>query len=139
MRVVKQIGLDIGTNTGVALAIDGELREVFSTTILGAFDYVLEHKEAKFYIEDARKLKWGGYNKGNTGRLQGAGSVKRDASIWEEFMEKHGLDYVLVDPRSNRKKVDAKLFQRITGYEGRTNEHGRDAAMMVFRRKVAYE
>lgn len=134
---MKRIGIDTGTITGVARSEKGELVEVFSSTILNAFDYVLQHRDARFYIEDARKLKWGGYNKGNTQRLQGAGSVKRDAAIWEEFMEKHELDYVLVDPRRNRKKLDAKTFQRITGYMGRTNEHGRDAAMMVYSRRAA--
>lgn len=131
----KEIGLDIGTNTGVALAIDGVLKEVFSTTILGAFDYCLEHKDATFRIEDARKLK---FDSGNKARLQGAGSVKRDANIWEEFMERHGLKYFLIDPRQNIKKVDAARFKKMTGWVARTNEHGRDAAMMVFRRTRNY-
>ena len=122
----KEIGLDIGTNTGVALAVDGVLKEVFSTTILGAFDYCLEHKDAVFRIEDARKLR---FDSGNRGRLQGAGSVKRDANIWEEFMKKHDLKYHL---------IDATRFKKITGWTARTNEHGRDAAMMVFRRARNY-
>lgn len=131
----KEIGLDIGTNTGVALALDGVLKEVFSTTILGAFDFCLEHKDATFRIEDARKLR---FDSGNKGRLQGAGSVKRDANIWEEFMKRHGLEYLLIDPRQNIKKVDAARFKKITGWDKRTNEHGRDAAMMVFRRVRNY-
>jgi len=29
-------------------------------------------------------------------------------------------------------KLTADQFKRITGWHGRTNEHGRDAAMLVF-------
>ena len=133
---VHLIGVDIGVNTGIALAVGGKLKEVFSTTILEAMDYVRSHKpNVKLYIEDARKLKWGGYNKGNTQRLQGAGSVKRDAQIWEEFAIREGIDYLLIDPRSNRKKLNAEQFKKLTGYEGSTNEHGRDAGMLVVGRK----
>ena len=132
---MKEIGVDIGTNTGLALAEAGALKEVFSTTILEAFDYCLKHKDAHFKIEDARKLR---FDSGKRGRLQGAGSIKRDAAIWEEFMEKHGLSYELIDPRSTIKKVDARRFKMITGWEGRTNEHARDAAMLIFRRKRSY-
>ncbi|KZS24232.1 hypothetical protein BMY_2115 [Wohlfahrtiimonas chitiniclastica] len=30
----------------------------------------IQDKDPILYIEDARKLRWGGYNKGNTARLQ---------------------------------------------------------------------
>lgn len=46
-----------------------------------------------------------------------------------EMCEYLGLPYKLVKP--TRKKVDAKLFQKLTGYIGRTNQEQRDAAMLI--------
>jgi hypothetical protein len=31
--------------------------------------------------------------------------------------------------------MNAEMFEKITGYNERTNEHGRDAALLIFGRK----
>ncbi|MBS7818673.1 hypothetical protein B9T11_07935 [Wohlfahrtiimonas chitiniclastica] len=130
------IGIDCGVNTGFAISQNQKLIVVTSYSILDAMDMCLEYqdKDPILYIEDARKLRWGGYNKGNTARLQGAGSVKRDSQIWEDFAKKHGFRYMLVSPKSNAKKLDAEQFNQLTGWIGQTNNHGRDAAMLVWGR-----
>lgn len=130
------IGIDVGVNTGFAISKDKKLITVTSYNILDAMDACLDLQDQSptLYIEDARKLKWGGYNKGNTARLQGAGSVKRECAIWEDFAKKHGFAYKMIDPRSNSKKLDAVKFNKLTGWMGRTNNHGRDAAMLVWGR-----
>ena len=38
----------------------------------------------------------------------------------------------MVDPTNNRTKLNAEQFKRITKYQGQTNEHNRDAAMLVY-------
>ena len=40
-------------------------------------------------------------------------------------------------PKDNKTKLNADQFSRITKWEGRTNEHGRDAAMLIFGRKLS--
>lgn len=85
----------------------------------------------KIYIEDARQRKW---VTGGCEKLQGVGSVKRDCQRWQEFCEYHGIDFELVAPKNNRTKTTASEFKRITGWQQRTNEHGRDAAMLIFGR-----
>ena len=65
-------------------------------------------------------------------KLQGAGSVKRDSTIWDEYLKSTGVAYTMVAPVNNRTKMTADSFRRTTGYTGRTNEHNRDAAMLVF-------
>ena len=52
--------------------------------------------EIKLRIEDARLRKW----YGNAGReeLQGAGSVNRDASIWETRCKEQRIDYRTISP-----------------------------------------
>ncbi|WP_316619851.1 hypothetical protein [Psychrobacter sp. ANT_WB68] len=99
--------------------------------ILTAYPY----QTTKLYIEDARQ--WIGFNgktKATQARLQGAGSVKRDAKIWEDWCKEHDYEVVFVKPMGKGLKKSAEDFKRITKWEGRTNEHSRDAAMIVFGR-----
>ena len=135
---VAKIGIDTGVNTGIAVWQDGELQLVDSMTITKAMRYILTchpHKYTKLYIEDARK--WIGVNgktKATQARLQGAGSVKRDAKIWEDWCKEHDYEVVFVKPMGKGLKKSADEFKRITGWQGRTNEHARDAAMIVYQR-----
>ena len=83
-------------------------------------------------FEDARLRKWFG-SKGREA-LQGAGSIKRECQLWAEWLAAVGCSYRAVSPHSKGPKLDAAQFARLTGWPGRTNEHGRDAAMLVFGR-----
>lgn len=129
------IGIDAGTHTGVAIWDKQEKRfaKIVTTSILKAIDIVRRYNiedEVQVRIEDARKRRWFG-NSGRE-RLQGAGSVKRDCAIWEEFLNDEKIPYMLIAPKNNSTKMSADSFSRLTGYSGRTNEHNRDAAMLVF-------
>lgn len=135
------IGIDPGVKTGFAQKIDGVMREVKTYNIIEAMNQLKsvitqakqEHKRLKVYIEDARKRKW---VKKSVGKevLQGVGSVKRDCAIWQEFCEHHAVDFDLVPPKNNTTKLNAEQFKKITGWVGRTSEHARDAAMLIYRR-----
>lgn len=129
------IGIDVGTNTGVAVWDKYEKRfvEVVTTTILKAMDIVKKYEirdSIQVRLEDARKRTW--FGDSGPERLQGAGSVKRDCVIWEEFLNDRKIPYMLIAPKNNSTKMSAESFKRITSYSGRTNEHTRDAAMLVF-------
>ena len=65
-------------------------------------------------------------------KQQGAGSIKRDAKIWEDFLNRKNIDFQMVNPTSRKTKINKDYFQKLTGYKGNTSEHGRDAAMLVF-------
>jgi hypothetical protein len=82
--------------------------------------------------EDARLRTWFGA-KGREA-LQGAGSVKRDCGIWAELLGTLKIPYKAVSPQSKGRKLDAAQFAKLTGWTGRTNEHARDAAMLVWRK-----
>ena len=64
--------------------------------------------EIKLRIEDARLRKW----YGNAGReeLQGAGSVNRDASIWETRCKEQRIDYRTISPTDKPAKMKATPF-----------------------------
>ena len=134
------IGIDPGVKTGFAVW-DSEKQkflEISTCTITEAMNRVIIHqylaltseKDIMLHIEDARLRKW----YGNSGRekLQGAGSVKRDSKIWEDFCKENEIEYRMVAPKNNRTKVSKEYFTKITGWMKQTTDHARDAAMMVF-------
>ena len=129
------VGIDPGVNTGFAVwdKQDGRLLEVTSLSIIEAFDRLDEMKKGgaqmEVRFEDARMRKW--FGKKGKEALQGAGSIKRDCSVWESFLQSRGIEYKPVKPAAGATKWDAAKFARLTGWTKRTNEHGRDAAGLV--------
>ncbi len=133
MEKKLKIGIDPGTRTGVAAVDDGKLVMCKTMSIIQAMELVREsHRGDILYIEDARKRKWFG----NSGRekLQGAGSIKRDCAIWQDFCEYYKIEYELISPLQKGAKIDAKMLERLTGYTGLTSKHARDAASLVIGR-----
>ena len=143
------IGIDTGVHTGFAVAIDrgngGELEQVESLSITQAMSQVNKCiqdwgiQNVSLYIEDARKRTWFGsmdarQAKSGAGVREGVGSVKRDAQIWEDWCKENQINFKMIHPKNNSTKYKADTFKKITGWTGRTNEHARDAAMLVFRR-----
>ncbi|RKG33411.1 hypothetical protein D7V21_09570 [Acinetobacter guerrae] len=137
------VGIDTGVNTGFAVAVDegkgGDLIQVISLTITQAMARVIElcelysKSQVYLYIEDPRKRTW---FTGGREKAQGVGSVKRDAQIWENWCKENKIKYTLVHPKDNCTKYKSDTFKKVTGWMGRTNEHARDAAMLVHRRSV---
>ena len=131
------VGLDPGVKTGFAVWSRSERRltTVETLGITQAMTLIRAMADAgslhSVRFEDARLRKWFGAR----GReaLQGAGSIKRDCSIWQEFLQGLvGVPFLPVSPQAKGAKLDAAAFQRLTGWQGRTSEHGRDAAMLVW-------
>ena len=87
-------------------------------------------------VEDARKRKWFEKKYSRKGEeenvLQGAGSIKRDAKIWDDFLADLGVEYQMVPPKGGMTKYTSEHFKALTGWKKPTNEHNRDAAMLVF-------
>lgn len=134
------IGIDPGVQTGFAVwhSESRYLAEVETYSITQAMERVkmladiLGKDNIRVFVEDARKRKWFG----NSGRekLQGAGSVKRDSRIWEDWCREQGLQYRMIAPGCNRTKLTEAQFKFVTQWHGRSSVHGRDAAMLVFGR-----
>jgi hypothetical protein len=129
------VGIDPGKITGVAESCDGGLVFVGSMLIHQAMERIVAAAlihDLTVHVEDARKRKWLGA-KGREA-LQGAGSIKRDCTIWEDFLRDQGIRFVLEPPKNTLTKLNADQFRKLTGWRKRTNEHSRDAAMLVFGR-----
>lgn len=95
----------------------------------------LDHPGEVFVrVEDARQRTWVPWQKNEKaerGKREGAGSVKRDAKIWEDFLTDLGVPFEMVPPKNNKTKVSAEYLKQLTGYTGTTSKHARDAAMLV--------
>ena len=136
------IGIDTGVHTGLAIW-DGKGRRFLSIELLKihrAMDVVEALAKAhpgavRARVEDARQRKWipnMGSIRNEIGRAKGAGSVERDCSIWEDFLTDINVPCEMVAPRNNVTKLRQEAFANLTGWSQRTNEHERDAAMLVF-------
>lgn len=136
------IGVDPGVKTGLAVW-SRDTRAFVGVDTLGviaAMEKVRSLKNAmpvRVVFEDARLRKWFGGRDANQRRYgagvrEGAGSVKRDAKLWQEFCEFHGIEYQAVPPMRGATKWSAEKFQSITGWTGRTSSHARDAALLVW-------
>lgn len=133
MKII--MGIDPGVKTGVAIKNiqTGEWITMQTREILRVQNIVLQAlqthgvDQAGLIFEDARLRKY--FGKTGRERLQGAGSVKRDSSIWQSFCELNGVAYCAVPPG---KKIKNRIFfNKITGWTGSTSQHARDAAMLI--------
>lgn len=129
------IGIDPGVNTGVAIWDGKKLLKVQSMVIHQAMNIVMKVEmnnpnKILVRLEDARKRNW--FGESGREQLQGAGSIKRDCKIWEDFLTDNKIPFELVAPKNSKTKIDANVFAKITGWKESTNEHARDAAMLVY-------
>ena len=108
-----------------------------------AVDAVTEAAEHIAVVEDVRRV---GLDDGDgdgrddlRGRRRDTAAQRVDLSdarvrLWLELLERLGIPTAAEKP--TRQKCDAETFARVTGWEGRTNEHARDAGRLVFGRSA---
>lgn len=146
------IGIDPGTKTGFCVVEDGIIKSLSTLKIHTAMQRILElpKDETWIVIEDARtrklfskdsmaifaRLQKGGKigldeYKRLTTATQGAGSVKRDCTIWEDFLKENGYEFQMPSVGKNKTKVTKEWFNKIAKWSGQSSEHSRDAAMLV--------
>lgn len=135
------IGLDCGVNTGLAIWDSQEKKfERIATVKIHEAMKTVEYWHPRgilVRVEDARKRKWfadadARQKRSGAGIREGIGSVKRDAKVWEDFLQAYKIPFELVPPKNNKTKITTEFFTKATGWKQETNEHARDAAMLVF-------
>ena len=156
------IGIDPGEHTGLAvwdsatrsfrvvatLPLHKAMQEVHKWTHAAELTCYRKDKPVHVVCEDARQRTWFAPERNASeyrGKLMGAGAAKRDVRIWEEFLEDRDvsgswlespfLTFEMHKPQKGGTKWPAETFANITGYTGRTSEHSRDAALLVYGRR----
>lgn len=127
------IGIDPGTKTGFAVwnPIIQSFNEISTLSFGTAFKAVLHlhlNHIIVVYVEDARKRS----GKNNPKIFQGVGSIKGESKCWENVLDAFGIIHVMRKPQINT-KLSKGNFNAITGWKLNTSNHGRDAAMMVYK------
>ncbi len=132
------IGIDPGVKTGFALIDDGKYKNISTYSILEAIG-VINHVALTcpsdtiiLYVENPNLRIYFGDSSREV--LQGAGSIKRDYSIWKEFAKENELQMIDVHPKNVGSIFDnVTVFKSATGWKDRTSQHARDAARMIFK------
>src|SRR4051794_22670645 len=104
------IGIDTGTTTGIAVW-DKAQKKLTGVEALKIHEAIVRVQilaqdnpgQVFVRVEDARKRQW--FGKSDREKLQGAGSIKRDAVIWEDFLKDLQISFELVAPKNNKTKV----------------------------------
>lgn len=126
------IGIDPGRHTGLAVIKDGKLVRCETMMIHEAMkelegfgpDYV--EYDIHVVVEDARK------RSGKPEAAQGAGAVKRDSSIWEDFLTDLKISFKMVPPRKNGTRFRDEIFwAKYPYWQKRTSVHSRSAANLL--------
>jgi hypothetical protein len=136
------IGIDPGSNTGWASWDRTEKNFVDIRTMSPAQTIIELHKllpmksAIEVVCEDARLRKWYGdadkrQARSGPGIREGVGAVKARCADIEEACKILGIPCRMVKPTAGASKWTADYFKEVTGWQGRTNEHGRDAAILV--------
>lgn len=131
------VGIDPGTHTGIAFwdSDKGKFTDLETLPIHKALAMVEERaKEGKIFVvfEDARQRTWFGSDRPTNAKLQGAGSIKRDCTIWEDFLTDKRIPFRAIPPIKGGTKLSSEYFRMLTKYRGKTSNHARDAGMLVF-------
>lgn len=141
------IGIDPDLQkNGVAIMENGQYKEIISLSFPELLELIFESKNdtgVLFVVEDVNKNKptyfRGKMNQAVSNNIsQKVGMVKAVGQKIIEMLEFNNVPYELCPPLKGtlkKCKEDAKLFTRLTGWQGRTNADKRDAAMMIYKYK----
>jgi hypothetical protein len=131
------LGIDPGQKNGLAIYEDGKLTELRTVSPLQLAAAIKDIAPARVIFEDSRLTK-AIFARGvspaamrkiarNVGEIDGlCGQI---TAICEDLgIPAHGIS-----PKGKGRKLDSLEFRAVTGWKGESNQHTRDAAMLVFR------
>jgi len=148
MKPLFFLGIDPGVKTGLAVwnVEEQDFEALCTSDFWAVYDEVMLHdtKEVVIIIEDPGRISktWHAASSKSVaaeiGRRVGA-NCEQARLLIERFTELGYTVHSYVPTGKTKRggawkksKEAAKHFKDITGYEGRTNEHTRDAGMMVY-------
>lgn len=145
MAQINVIGIDPGVDTGVAI-YHRELKaitDVYTFDFWECYNWLRAMKDGPanaiviieaplknvMYARQEEKAEQGSQRRNNR-MMSNAASNAREAELLAGGIEALGFTVKRVRPTREKKKADE--VRRITGYEGSTNQHVRDAIMLCW-------
>jgi predicted RNase H-like nuclease (RuvC/YqgF family) len=132
------IGIDPGAKTGIAQYTDGKLLAMQTTDILGAITLIRLTLAKLVVLEDSTLTSHiftapGVPHRAALKVARNIGEVDAYCKIIKQVCGELEIPYRSISPKDKGKKIDAKDFDRITGWTSKSNQHERDAAMVAWR------
>ena len=140
-RVDTVIGIDTGVKTGFSAwsKKDSSFSLITTLNFWSVYDHCLAYPKdtTKIIIEQSTTSHiWGGRLRGKSPAACAklGGDVARP-HLMAELLENRltGMGYYVIKQKPSNTKMNAAAFKRLTGYEGRTNEHTRDSGIIAFK------
>jgi len=132
------IGIDPGANTGIAVAQNGQLYSLHTIEPQDLQALLREYSEwsgLSVVFEDSRLQSHVWMSTANRAvslkMARNLGQVDAWCSLIEAACAQYAIPCTGVSPKAKGAKVTAATLKRLTGWEGRSNQHERDAAMLV--------
>jgi hypothetical protein len=127
------IGLDPGIKTGIAFFSNGDLVGLDTCAPWEVESHLNDVKRIVF--EDSR-LQSVVFNRGATSAAtlkiaRNVGEIDAWCKLIVALAEKHQIPSLGISPKHKGAKLDAEQFKMLTGWQGPTNQHERDAAMIA--------
>lgn len=131
------LGIDPGLQSGVAIYANGALNELMTAQPKHVEHYIKSVNAGLVVFEDSRlqSTVFAAPNAGPRVRLKVArniGEIDAQCREIEALCAALGIRCIGVSPRAKGKKLNAAEFAALTGWEYRTNQHQRDAAMVAW-------
>jgi hypothetical protein len=107
-------------------------------TIFEVIETIGLYSHSRIYIEAGWLNKKSNYHPAQGPKVREAiarnvGENHAVGKLLVEYCEHEGVEFEAVKPYAS--KIDSKTFKRISGWQGRTNQEKRDAAMLVINLK----
>ena len=135
---MRVIGLDPGANTGVAIYNDGKLDSLETIEPHRIEWHLSQFQFEPLFIafEDSRLQShvWvPSQSKGVAANIaRKIGMVDAWCYMIERLCENYDIAYMRISPKAKGEKLNAEDFKRITGWNEKSNQHERDAAMVAW-------
>jgi hypothetical protein len=130
------IGIDPGKHTGIAVFAGGRLFGLYTTDPNGVAAMLDRYNPGRVVFEDSRLIRatWGrGVSPAALRKIaRNVGQIDAWCSQLVELCAARDIVAHGISPKGKGAKLNAAQFKALTGFDGRSNEHERDACVVAW-------
>jgi hypothetical protein len=131
------LGIDPGKTTGLGFVKDGKVLNLMSVDFWCCIDEInvlVAKTEPYLIVIEVPKTDHVWQPKAKRGNLAKSiavdvGRVVNQGELIADYCKRNGINHITKNPQG---KVNADLFDKVTGWNKQSNPHTRDAAMLAF-------
>lgn len=137
--MMRILGIDPGASTGLALLSDGRILCLHTIEPWDIAIAIRDHNPWRVIFEDSRLQThaWNARSKSTFGAALATARSLGQVDAWCGLIcavcGELAIPAIGISPAGKGSKLDAAAFSHVTGWDGRSNQHERDAAMVAWR------